>query len=97
MQQHTPQSETASLAALITLILVVFVSVVAWRVSVDPSMTTLVQPASAELAFSALAPEPTALPAPTAAPACEKSAYVTGDLAGNANPAVIFAALCPSR
>lgn len=97
MQQHTQQSEPASVAALISLILVVVVSVVAWRVSVDPTMLTGVQPASAELALTALAPEPTALPAPTSAPTCDKSAYVTGDLAGSANPAAIFAVLCPSR
>lgn len=97
MQHYTRRSEAASLAALITLILVVFVSVIAWRVSVDPTVTVPLQPGPAELALSALAPEPTAIPASTSAPACEKSAYVTGDLVGTANPATIFAALCPSR
>ena len=94
--QHNRESETASIAALIALTLAVIISVVAWRVSIESS---LMYPAG-DLALSALAAEPTVgvfVPSATPARTCGTTAYVTGDMAGDANPATVYDALCPRQ
>ena len=92
MQEASLQKVRIPLLALAILALAAFTAVAAPRVGVTGSGISSGSPISQSVAFS-----PVQVQTQTNGTSCGHGAYVTGDIAGDASPASVYAALCGSN
>jgi hypothetical protein len=92
MHEASLQKVRVPLIALATLALAAFATLAAPRTGVTPPAIQSNSPISQSVTFS-----PVQVQTSTGSTSCGHGAYVTGDMAGDASPASVYAALCGSN